>query len=137
MIEVFEGLTEKYKGSALASLTPGGMHTYIVDEDEAKKGDYLVTYMDKSPLDPTFSRQGVAGKFIIEGVSPYKLGQGPINDIKKEIIKLYDNQDLVVAGYNVTHVKATHKQQILDDMDLDNLLWRYPVAFEILLTEAN
>lgn len=137
MKEVFEGIVNLYKGSPLAALTPGGIHTYLVDEEESKKGDYVVIYMEKSPLDPAFDRQGVGGKFIIEGVSDYEKGQKPINDIKDAIIALYDEGEIVVTGYQLTHMKATHLQQVLDDQDLDNLLWRYPVQFEISLTEDN
>jgi hypothetical protein len=136
MKEVFEGIFNKYKGSALENLTPGGMHTYLVDEEDAEKGAYVIIYMDKSPLEPVFNRQGVSGRFIIEGVSKFKDGQAPINDIKNSIIELYDTDDITVSGYKLTHMKATHLQQVLDDEDLDDLLWRYPVAFEIKLTEA-
>lgn len=136
MKEVFEGIVEFYNGSALEALTPGGIHTYLVDEEKASKGDYVVIYMEKSPLEPTFNRQGITGKFIIEGVSDYSKGQKPINDIKDAILALYDAGEIVVSGYNLTHIKATHLQQVLDDQDLDNLLWRYPVQFEISLTEA-
>jgi hypothetical protein len=136
VIEVLEGITAKYNGSTLAALTPSGMHSFIFIAEEGEEiDDYVVIYMDKTPIDNMFDRGGVDGKFIIEGVSSYDKGQKPINDIKNAIIALYDDKEITVEGYRLTHVTATHKQQVLDDSDLDNLLWRYPVAFEIKLTK--
>ncbi len=136
MIEVFNALKTLYSGSDLEALTPYGMFSYIVPAppEGEEAGDYVVMYMEKSPITNTFNRRAVDVVVIVEGASDYGSGQKPINDIKDAILDLYDSQNIVVAGYDLTHITATHMQQVLDDSDLDNLLWRYPVALEIKLT---
>ena len=138
MIEVFNALKTLYSGSDLEALTPYGMYAYLVPmpENSGEVDDYVVMYMEKSPVGNTFNRREVKVIVILEGASRYEKGQKPINDIKDALISLYDNQDIVVEGYELTHVTATHMQQVLDDSDIDQLLWRYPVAFEINLTKT-
>lgn len=139
MIEVFNALKTLYSGSDLDALTPHGMFSYIVPppEEGVDPGDYVVMYMDKSPILNTFNMRTIDVMIIVEGASRYEKGQKPINDIKEATLGLYDNtQELVVTGYEVIQVTATHLQQVLDDTDIDNLVWRYPVAFGIKLTKT-
>lgn len=129
---VSDGIVALYKGSALEQLTPGGIHSYISDSGDGS--DHVVIYMNPSKNDPVFGRGGIVAKFVIEGVSRFSNGQQPINDIHDSIIALYDGDDTIeVDGYSVVDMMWEKKQQMLDDTDINNLLWRYPVEFEIKL----
>lgn len=136
MKEVFRGIVEKYEGSLLESLTPGGIHSYI--DPEGNSGNYIVMSMLPSKIEWAANRNQIDVNIELDAACDLEKGQDEINGIKDAIINLYDGLDhggLEITGYDLVHMKATSLMQYIDDTDAENLLWRYYVRFEVKINK--
>lgn len=131
MKEIFEALTQKYKGSPAEQITGlGKFFSYFVAENASLP--YVVSYMMPSPISrPMSSSRKIEAHVIIMAVTDFKLGQGQLNDLKDAILDTYDGARLTIPGYTLVNIEPVELHQVLDDTDPDELLWNYPVKFKI------
>lgn len=131
MIQIFEALTNAYKGSSIEAIAGvNKIFSYIVPEKTSLP--YVVISMAPSPISrPMSSPIKVEPNIFITPVSDFKKGQQQINYLKDAVIDTYDGAKLTVPGYSLVNIEPIEMQQVLDDDDPDELLWHYPVKFKI------
>lgn len=136
MKEVFTAIFNKYTGSVLESLTPGGLVSYI--DPESNEENYIVMSMLPSKIEWATNRNQFDVKIELDAACKLDKGQDEINSIKDSIISLYDGLQpggLEITGYDLVHMKAVELMQYIDDEDVENLLWRYYVRFEVKINK--
>jgi len=125
--ELFQGITNRFTGSALASALSGGLH--LAKAPPNTPYPYAVYFMVSGKPEWTFTEdmENVLLQFSIFDSDLSALG---ICDLYAKLDALYHDCDLAVTGYDCLYMLREFQQLQRDE---EEAVWQYNTQFQIML----